>query len=308
MRLSSLVICACLLRAALASADPHPMTSGATPAPTTDTQVAMTEETLTIAMDLRSAAVHAAVTLENRGAATRLQVGFPCATGEDAGSIDVPCKVPLTVTINGKKVAARKQKTGKAQQHWVWPLALDAGEKAALSVRYRAPLINDRYSVPASGMGSFTYRLTTGARWAGPIGKLQITVDHLHEPLLFVSPPGYQREPGRLTWTLADHEPGVEVILIPHPIAGGRLAQSLVGKGRGKGADTVRARLAAGDYAKADVDAALAHLRDAGDWGDGWLGTISRVGGFPTPSKEQAAVVIAESIKVLEGLAARAKR
>ena len=44
-------------------ADPHPMSSGANPAPTVDAQVAMTAETLTIDIDPKSAAVKAAVTL-----------------------------------------------------------------------------------------------------------------------------------------------------------------------------------------------------------------------------------------------------
>lgn len=302
--------CACLLALSPAAADPHPMTSGASPAPTTDTQVAMTEETLTIALDLRSAAVQAAVTLENRGPATKLLVGFPCATGDEAGAVDVPCKVPLTITARGKKVSAKKQKDSKTLQHWIWPMQLAAGEKVELVVRYRAPLINDRYGVPGQGMGSFSYRLTTGARWAGPIGKLTITLEPLHDALLFISPPGYRREPGRITWDLTDHEPTQEVFILPHPTAGGRLASTLFAPGKRKPASgaTPRERLAAGDYARADVDAALAQLRAPGDWADGWLDTISRVAKLPAPSKDQAAACIAESIKLLEELAARAAR
>ncbi|MBK9032187.1 MAG: hypothetical protein IPL61_12860 [Myxococcales bacterium] len=65
MRLA-LVIAALLVAAPLA-ADPHPMSSRATPAPTTDAQVAMTAETLAIAIDQRAASVKATVTLANQG-------------------------------------------------------------------------------------------------------------------------------------------------------------------------------------------------------------------------------------------------
>jgi hypothetical protein len=285
-----------------AAADPHPMASGATPAPTTDSQVAMTEETLHIAMDLRTASVTAAVTLENRGPATRLVVGFPCAVGEDAGAIDVPCKLPLAVTIDGKRQRASKKKTSRTTHHWTWPMKLAAGQKVALVVTYRAPLINDRYKVPAMGMGLFTYRLTTGARWAGPIGSLRITVDLLHDALLYVAPAGYTRAPGRITWTLTDHEPTEEVIIIPHPMAGGRLV------GGAGGAARARERLAAGDYPKADVEAAIAALRDDERRTRDWLPLISRVAGLAAPPPERADAVVRESIALLEQLAARAKR
>lgn len=294
----------------LALADPHPMSSGASPAPTTDTQIAMSKETLSISMELTYAQVNAAVTLDNHGPAARLQVGFPCSVGELAGAIDVPCKTPLTVTQNGKKVTAKKKKTSKTQWHWVWPLALGEGAKAELVVSYRAPLLNDRYSLPADGMGAFTYRLTTGARWAGPISSLDITLDLHHDALLYVSPPGYTREPGRITWHLTDHEPVKEVVVFPHPTAGGRLLHSLFSpERRGKlPPGAARARLAAGDYARADVEATIAQLRDPRGWGPEWLEIISRVTGVPAPSEAESRACVAESIAVLEKLAANAKR
>lgn len=292
------------LQASATAADPHPMSSGATPAPTTDAQVAMSAETLTIAIDQRAAAVKAAVTLTNPGPTTRLVVGFPCAVGDDAGAIDVPCKVPLRVTVGGKRVKATKRKTGKAVQHWTWPMKLAAGASVEVIVSYRAPLINERYDVPAYGMGLFTYRLTTGARWAGPIGTLRITVDHLHDALLYVAPAGGVRTPGRITWQLDGVEPTEEVVLIPAPMAGNRLAQQIGGRTAAEAA----ARIAAGDYRRADVDAAIAALRGSDAELERWLPTISRVAGLTTPPTDRARATIAESIALLEGLAANAKR
>ena len=301
----------------VAAADPHPMASGATPAPTTEAQVAMTAETLTITIGQRDAAVTAAVTLANPGPPTSLVVGFPCAFGDAAGQIDVPCKVPLAITVDGKRIRTKLARTDKRTGHWLWTMKLAAAATVPVVVAYRAPLINDRYSVPATGMGLFTYRLTTGARWAGPIGKLRITVDHTQDPLLFISPAGYQREAGRITWTLDDHEPTEEVVLVPHPIAASQLRRVIGGATTAE----ARKRLAAGDYKKADIEAVIAELdgprrradpraQGATDepWGGDWLTLITRLGGVPAPTQARVAGVVAESRKLLEELAARAKR
>ena len=279
------------------------MSSGANPAPTTDAQVAMTAETLTIDMDPKAAAVRAAVTLVNQGAATKLVVGFPCSAGEDAGQIDVPCKVPLKITARGKAVAAKlvKAKTGA---HWEWLMQLSANEQVELVVAYKAPLVNDRYNPPAQGMGIFTYRLTTGARWAGKIKKLDITVNHMHEALIFVSPAGYKREPGRLTWSLTDYEPDEEVIVMPHPIVGFAVA----GMMGAKTAADMQKKIEAGDFKKADVERVLESFKREGESLDQWLPMISRLGGVAAPAKARVAATVAETQKALEAIAQRAKR
>jgi hypothetical protein len=287
-----------------ALADPHPMSSGANPAPTTDAEVAMVAETLAIDIGPRTASVNAAVTLENRGAATSLVVGFPCATGPDAGAVDPPCKLPVKVTANGKKVRVSRKKASKTLSHWLWTLKLAAGEKLELVVSYRAPLVNERYSVPADGMGLFAYRLTTGARWAGPIGTLQITVDHLHDALLFVSPPGYTREAGRITWKLTDHEPTEEVVLIPYPRIGNWLADAAGAKTSAE----LRTKVAAGDVDKAKLEALVKEMADGAELIDTWLPTITRISGVPMPARERVTAAIAESIALVEAAAATAKR
>jgi hypothetical protein len=276
MRLA-LVFAALALALPVAAADPHPMSSGATPAPTTDAQVAMSAETLAIAIDQRAASVKAAVTLANPGAATKLVVGFPCAVGDDAGAIDVPCKIPLTVTVGGKRVNATKRKTSKSVHHWTWPMKLGAGASVELVVSYRAPLVNERYTVPAYGMGLFTYRLTTGARWAGPIGTLRITVDHMHDALLFVAPAGGVRTPGRITWQLDGAEPTEEVILIPAPMAGNRLAQQIGGR------TASRLPLTPPRLPALDVEARSRRSATATPEIGQWLPTITRVAGLAAP-------------------------
>jgi hypothetical protein len=284
----------------VANADPHPMSSGATPAPTTDAQIAMTAETLTIDLTRSTADVRAAVTLDNQGPATRIKVGFPCATGEDAGTVDVPCSTRLTITVDGRRVKAVKKKTNRVLSHWTWTMRLRAHQTANVVVAYRAPLVNERYSVPSDGMGLFTYRLTTGARWAGPIGTLDIVVNHLNDALLFVSPAGYRREPGRITWSLVNHEPTEEVVVMPMPMPGLRIA--------GKTAADVKARLDAGDYAKADVERVLAELARKADFLDTWPAIITRLAGLPAPARADLDRTVAETTAILRDLAARATR
>lgn len=290
---------AILTAAATASADPHPMATGANPAPTTDAQVAMTAETLTIDMAVASANVKAVVRLENQGDATKLVVGFPCAYGDAAGQVDVPCKVPLKVTLRGKKVKATKKKASKTDGFWQWPMKLAAGETVELVVSYKTPLFNDRYDVPADGMGIFTYRLTTGARWAGPIGKLDITVHTLHDALLYISPAGYKRELGTITWSFTDYEPTEEVAIMPQPEVGLMLTE-------GKTAAESRARVKAGNYKKSTVENVIEMLkRDEGHVD--WPPLIAKLGGVPAPDPDRVKAVIAESIQLLQDMAARAK-
>ena len=300
---AAVLLCGVVLSPA-ALADPHPMSSGSTPAPTTDANIAMVAETLTIDIGLRAATVRAAVTLENKGDATSMVVGFPCAVGEDAGAIDPPCKVPLAVTANGKKVrvATKKTKTGS---HWTWPMKLAPSEKVELVVGYKAPLVNDRYSVPASGMGLFAYRLTTGARWAGPIGTLNITVDHMHDALLYVSPAGGKREPGRITWQLTDHEPSEEVLLIPYP----RIGMDVATRAGAKTSAELRTKIAAGDVEKAKLEELVKEMTEEGPrMAKEWLPTISRVSKVPLPAMDRVNATIKESIDLVKSMAASAKK
>ena len=94
------------------------------------------------------------------------------------------------------------------------------------------------------------------------------------------------------------------MILIPHPYAGNRLAQQI----GGRTAVEAAARIAAGDYRRADVEAAIAALRDSDAELAQWLPTITRVAGLAAPPEAQARASIAASIAVLERLATSATR
>ena len=49
-------------------------------------------------------------------------------------------------------------------------------------------------------------------------------------------------------------------------------------------------------------------MRDPRSWGEDWRKIISPLGGVPVPPQDPVDAVVAESIQVLEAMAARAKR
>ena len=165
-----------LLAAGRAAADPQPMSAGDLPQPIEETQIAIAREDLLIDVGAKHAEVRATLRLENRGGDAKITVGFPCDTTEYAGAHGLECKTRIAVAADGKKLAARLKKTSKTRKHWIWPMRFAAGQTVTLVVSYRTRLINDRYPIPAHGMGTLYYRLATGAHWAGPIGELHMEV------------------------------------------------------------------------------------------------------------------------------------
>ena len=90
---------------------------------------------------------------------------------------------------------------------------------------------------------------------------------------------------------------------MPYPVVGFELASHL----GAKTAADFRAKLDAGELAKADVERVLAGIERDSDELDHWLPLISRLGGVAAPSRTRVTAVIAETKKLLEGLEAGAK-
>jgi hypothetical protein len=227
-RIRATAVLASLFAATAALADPSPMSAGGLPAPATSTTVALAREELTIDVGLTAAAVKAAMVLENRGPAARLDVGFPCDAGLDRGVAGLDCKTPIVVEIDGKKVTARLRKT-QGGRHWMWPMRFAADSRVSLTVSYRSKLMNDRYQTPFYGMGTLHYRLATGASWAGPIGELSMRVDLPSDAIVHIAPAGYTREHGRISWTLEDVEPAQDLAITVHPMYLGRAGGGVPG-------------------------------------------------------------------------------
>lgn len=258
-------------------ADPRPMSAGAVPWPGERTEVRIAREVLTIELDRKAAAVKALLTLENKGEATRLQVGFPCDGSPEPGVTGLECRTRIAVLVDGKKQAVKRKGA-----HFVWPMRFAPGQKVELEVSYRSPLRNERYQEPFRGMMALHYRLVTGAEWAGPIGELSVEVRLPTDALLHVTPAGYTRERGRLRWRLEEYEPKGDLALLFH--------SRLLGRP---------------DATPEERQAIARELREAKGEVRSWVELFQRLLGeavvIPPPSDEEVLATLEASAKLYEG-------
>jgi hypothetical protein len=304
MRAASLL--ATLLFAAGARADPQPMSAGALPVPAASTTVALAREELTIDVATTAATVKAVLTLENRGPATRLDVGFPCEGGLDPGVAGLECKTRIAVQVDGQRVPVKLRKTGGGR-HWMWPMRLAADSRVSLVVSYRSRLQNDRYQTPFFGMGTLHYRLATGASWAGPIGELEMRVDMPTDALVHIAPPGYTREHGRVSWKLSGVEPDQDLAITVHPMYLGRAAAGVRAADRAAFAaaideGAVDREVLAGVAAemRKELDDLVAYA--------GWFhGVAGRKLGLPAPVAADVRACVEASIALMERAAGGAR-
>jgi hypothetical protein len=287
-----------LVATATASADPMPMSAGAVPAPATSTEIALAREELVVDLTRKEARVRAALTLVNRGPATRLAVGFPCDAGADPGLAGLDCRTKIVVRIGGKKVAARKVK-----RTWVWPMRFAAGQSVEVVVSYASRLRNERYENPFLGMGTLYYRLATGARWAGPIGELSMRVNLPTDAIAHIAPAGYTREHGAVIWNLRDVEPDRDVALLFHPVYFGRAAWALPAHDRAE----MLEKIARGDFKREKLlDAAREHrakvdeiVRFAAFFQQAARDKL----GLPAPTEAEVRATVEESARLMEAAA-----
>lgn len=202
-------------------ADPEPMSPGAQPRPMTTSQVAIEHERLDIAVTDKTMKVTAELRLDNPGPAVALRVGFPCEAKPDDLMATLPCKTPMQVLIDGRKVRLDRGAADGPGAHLLWNMAFPEKAKVRLSLRYTVRLPRTNYSTPLRGMGMLRYALRTGARWAGPIGELEMTVRIPVQPLLHISPPGYTRTNDVITWKLKAYEPDRDLVLSLSPMLTG---------------------------------------------------------------------------------------
>lgn len=205
-------------RASSVHADPFPMSAGTAPRPLKELSVAIEKEDLVIQITLEKMRVAAQLQLHNRGEKpSQFDVGFPCNPQWQEGVVGLSCAIKPTVKVAGKPVPTTlRQKPGASQ--WVWAMRFRPDERVHIEVSYVVPIKNSRYSTPFFGANAFYYQLTTGARWAGPIGALNIEVTLPVETVLQISPRGYVRMAGKIRWSLQDYLPTEDVIIRVEPM------------------------------------------------------------------------------------------
>ena len=298
-----------LLLTSVAAADPQPMTSGGQVAPTTSTEIAIAREDLAIDVGFEEMEVDATLILENRGEAKALDVGFPCDVKPGPLVTGLGCQTRLDVSIDGRPVTQRLVKTGATTRNWVWPMRFARGQSVRLEVHYLSPMHNDRYERGVDGMGSFYYRLRTGASWAGRIGELNMVVTVPSEGLVNVEPAGYVRTRGTLTWHLTDFEPESDLV-VDFGVYYASLYVAIVGGDRPY-ADFVRAR-DADDFSARRMTSLAQRWRAQADAIYRSLILLDeaerRQVGLPPPVEKAARACIQESARALEAEAVRARQ
>jgi hypothetical protein len=199
-------------------ADPVPMSAGGQPLPIGSESVSILEETLSIEVRFHEMRVEAVLLLESQDEAPNFAMGFPCSTREDPQMTGLGCKTKLFVRVDGVPQKLIRKKTSQDTQHWVWTTRFEPRKPVRVDVSYTQPMVNDRYGLPLAGMGALTYQLSTGARWAGPIHKLDMRVSIPVETVAAIVPSGYVREAGQIHWSLADFEPPGDVVVLLTPM------------------------------------------------------------------------------------------
>lgn len=289
-----------------ASAYARPGGLGGPPLPAGPTAVRIAEEDLHVRVGFEQVEVAAALQLENRGRRTSFEVVFPCVRGGyDAGVTGISCLTPLRVSVRGKRLEPHSRWVDDERGEWVWQMALERRERVALEVSYAAKLVRQDGAEPVADVSVVYYWLRAGARWSGPIGRLDITVETPLDNLLFVAPDGYDRAPGRLTWSLRDVEPAEDLVLGVHTQTSRRLLDAF-GAPR---ADELAARREAGRYDREALRAVASDLRESVRGPDGGYGELLRRStarhGLSTVPRARLVRCVAESVALLDALASR---
>jgi hypothetical protein len=290
--LSSLLLLL-VLGQGVAAADPHPMAAGQqlTPAAAADPlDVAIAREKLTMKVLLDRVDVRAELVMQNRADVARvLDVGFPCDAGRREPSTSrLDCKTRVAIKIAGKKVGINlRRQRGKSEGDWTFAMRFAPKEEVLLVVEYSSKLVNDRYGVPFFGMSSITYRLTTGAQWAGPIGVLDMIAEIPVDTVTDIGPPGYTRAARRITWHLENHTPTEDVAITFAPYYNGAWYGNVTSKPKGgvetKGAGDLLDRFA----------------RDAGKDAVEFSKITERLFKLPPLSPERVARTVEESASLM---------
>ena len=195
-------------------ADPFPMGIGGAPGPLSQTQVVLAQEDLSLGLSTTEVRVSAKLDLHNPSdKPERLEVGFPCLGATSEPVVGLACSVRPAVSVAGKPVRLGFRRGKKRAGTWVWPMVFAKDQHVEVTVSYTVPLQNPRYQVPLAGAAAVYYRLTTGARWAQSIERLDIEVTTPVETLTYIAPPGYSRTLGRIRWHLVQHEPQEDVVI-----------------------------------------------------------------------------------------------
>lgn len=235
-----LVLIAAGAGALRADISPEPLGGGVTPGPGGEkTDVAMTAEEVELGLGKDRLDVKVTFHLENLGAKTSLQVGFPMTSIDELKDfkveIDGKKEGPALVTAPPVKEQGEHDFT-----YWLaWEMSFAPAEKKTVVVSYNVATLERAFAVREESSSEWEeylggedveaslarrrsyYILETGAPWKGPIGKAVVrlslkdglTTAHLRE----LSPPPTSRTASGAEWVFTDLEPteNIEIACCP---------------------------------------------------------------------------------------------
>lgn len=162
-----------------------------------------------------NARVTASFVFRNEGPATDVLMGFPEESSGDGASARSAKLAGFQSWIDGKPAGITHRQTPKQDDNE------DYSDWLVKSVHFRAGqtrTVVDTYSGGGGNMSTgqqwFSYVLTTGANWKGPIGHARIICDlgpvSQYSPVE-IAPAGYHRHGNTITWDLYKIKPNQNI-------------------------------------------------------------------------------------------------
>jgi len=175
------------------------------------TSVEMVSERVVADLSPGGAEVDCTFVFKNTVDATTVKMGFP-EEGWNSGGLleDTDGFTQFTTWVDGEEVPTTIEKApprvGGAMLRWrAKTVQFDAGQERTVRVRYGGPLGGD-----SSGFAFFPYTLYTGASWKGPIGQVEVIINHSDLPEYWevrAHPEGYIEKDNSIAWRWENLEP-----------------------------------------------------------------------------------------------------
>ncbi|MHB9029712.1 MAG: tetratricopeptide repeat protein [Candidatus Latescibacterota bacterium] len=184
--------------------------------PLKDVPVRMVAEEVRIYLSAASAYVSCLFTLRNEGTPGTIEVGFP--RGWEGDLINFTAKnarIPGTYPVKTLAEMPEWGEFNNAKLPWwkVFEVSFDASAPTVVVENAYTSHLRSRDNLLMADL-HFTYIMTTGAPWKGPIGDAAITVylrNIPFEQITHISPQGYTRAGNQIRWHFTNFEPSQNI-------------------------------------------------------------------------------------------------
>lgn len=201
-----LALLSCLALSPIALADGEPAAwVGRTLRPVDSDSIRMVRERVVIDLSPNRARVTATFIFRNEGPECEQIIAFP------AGERGLVTTRDFRAWVDGAQVEVGTQ-SPSFEHLYYWTASFPANGEREVRVAYQTR--RDTSIGGSLADTHFTYILTTGRRWKGPIGSAEIVLnlrDIQHHQILDLQPAGHTRTPSGYRWLRRDVEPEQDV-------------------------------------------------------------------------------------------------